>query len=78
MNLEVRVTPIQFANGQLISQHTIWIGNDNTPATLNKRTRLEIISPDVPTKSPEKSIIDTSTNQYIQFDATSPYKDVRT
>ena len=76
MNLEVRVTPIQFTNGQLISQHTIWIGNDNTPATLKQRTRLEIISPDVPTKSPEKSIIDSNKNQYLLFDATSPYKDV--
>ena len=74
--MEVRVTPIRFANGKLITQRTIWIGNDNTPVTLKHRTRLDINSPDVPTKSLAKSKIDSSNNQYIQFGATSAYKDV--
>jgi len=78
LNLEVRVTPIRFASGKLVTQRTIWIGNDNTPVTLVHRRRLNIPSPDVPTKSFVKSKIDSADNgnQYINFGATSAYKDV--
>lgn len=76
LNLEVRVTPIKFTSGNLITERTTWIGNDNTPATLNMRNRVEIISPDIPTKYMGMSKMDTSSNQYILFDSTSALKDV--
>ena len=46
--------------------------------TLVHRRRLNIPSPDVPTKSFVKSKIDSADNgnQYINFGATSAYKDV--
>jgi len=76
LNMEVRVTPIRFSSGQLISQRTVWIGNYNTPVTIKQRTLLEIRSPDVPTKRFPKSTIDSNKNQYLLFGATSAYKDV--
>ena len=76
LNLEIRVTPIRFHTGELIKERTVWIGNDNTPATPNMRTKLEIPSPDVPTKQPEESTLLSNRNQYLLFGATSSYKDV--
>ena len=76
LNMEIRVTPIRFSSGQLISQRTVWIGNYNTPVTIKQRTLLEIRSPDVPTKRFPKSTIDSNKNQYLLFGATSAYKDV--
>jgi len=76
MNLEIRITPIRFTSGKLVKERTIWMGNDNTPATPNIRTKLEIPSPDVPTKQMKMSSILSNHNQYLLFDATSVYKDV--
>ena len=78
LNMEVRVTPIRFSSGQLISQRTVWIGNYNTPVTIKQRTLLDIRNPDVPTKRFPKSTIDSNKNQYLLFGATSAYKDVST
>ena len=79
LNLEIRVTPIKFNNGELIEDRTVWLANDNTPAAADvdkKRRRLEIAYPDVSTKYMGQSEIDSEHNQYILFDATSAYKDV--
>ena len=77
LNLEIRVTPIKFKEGQLLADQSVWIGNDNTPATANKRIQIRVISPDIPTKFKGFSVIDSTTNQFIQFDTTSAKKDVR-
>lgn len=38
LNLEIRMTEIDFATGQLIDpDKSIWIGNDNTERSVNKR-----------------------------------------
>ncbi len=37
VNLEVRVTPVRFAEGTLVPDRSTWIGNDNTPATSETR-----------------------------------------
>ena len=50
--------------------------NSFFPATPNIRTKLEIPSPDVPTKQMKMSNILSNHNQYLLFDATSVYKDV--
>lgn len=78
LNMEIRVTPIRFSSGKLMKESSTWVGNDNTPASLppKKRQKLEIISPDVPTKYHGMSVIDSGNNQYLQFGATSAYKDV--
>ena len=73
----LQATPISFSNGKLLPDRSTWIGNDNTPVTIDQRQYVNIISPDVPTKFAGRSRIDTGTNQYINFDATSAEKDVR-
>ena len=56
-----------------------WKGNDNKAnnVTGNPRTKVEIPDPDVPTKYLGPTELDTQSNQYITFDATSARKDVR-
>jgi len=76
LNLEIRVTPIKFQKGDLLADRSTWIGNDNTPATSSPRTLVPIIQPDIPTKLLNRNHVDTRTDQFIQFDATSAHKDV--
>ena len=44
--------------------------------TVDQRQLISLVSPDVPTKFTGKSKIDSSNNQFINFDATSADKDV--
>jgi len=76
LNLEIQATPVKFREGKLLSDRSTWIGNDNTPATNKPRTFLPIIMPDVPTKLQGRNKVDSTTDQYLQFDATSAHKDV--
>ncbi|KAL9695482.1 hypothetical protein quinque_014767 [Culex quinquefasciatus] len=70
LNLEIRKTEMNFATGQLIdSNKNIWIGNDNTERSVDKRTELKLDRPHVPLLSPSKSIPDSASNQFIQFRA---------
>ncbi len=59
-----------------MADRSTWIGNDNTPATVDQRLPVNILSPDVPTKFAGKSRLDTGHNEYINFDATAADKDV--
>ena len=59
-----------------MADNSVWISNDNTPVTTNKRQPIFLLAPDIPTKFKGLSVIDTTTNQYIAFDATSAEKDV--
>jgi hypothetical protein len=72
---QFQVTPIQFTTGKVAPERSTWIGNDNTPATADRRRQVDIIMADVPTKFHGNSLIDTGHNQYIQFDATNDLKD---
>ena len=74
--LILKVTPIKFRDGKLSPDNSIWISNDNTPATTNRRQPFFLLSPDIPTRFQGNSLIDTTTNQYLAFDSTSPEKDV--
>jgi len=76
LNLEIQVTPVKFRTGDLSTDRSLWIANDNTPATSRPRTFLPIIMPDVPTKLGSQNEVLSTTDQFIQFDATSAYKDV--
>lgn len=75
VNLEVQITPIRFSSGKLVTDRSTWIANDNTPASANPRTQADIYMPDIPTMAHNSQIISTH-NKYIEFDATSPHKDV--
>ena len=76
LNLEIQITPVEFTTGKVLAHRAIWIANDNTPATLKPRALVPIIMPDVPTKYLGQNLIDTTSDQYIVFDATSAHKDV--
>ena len=75
--LFLKVTPIKFRGGKLLPDNSLWISNDNTPASINMRQPFFLLAPDVPTRFKGQSVIDTTTNQYLAFDTTSPEKDVR-
>ena len=72
----LKVTPIKFREGKLLADNSLWISNDNTPASINMRQPFFLLAPDVPTRFKGQSVIDTSSNQYLAFDTTSPEKDV--
>jgi len=76
LNLEIEVTPINFVTGKLIKDRATWIANDNTPATSKPRKLVPMVMPDIPTKWHGQNAVDSSTDQFIQFDSTSAHKDV--
>jgi len=76
LNLEIQVTPMKFRAGELVKDRSTWIANDNTPATSRPRVFLPIIQPDIPTRLQGQNSVSSSTDQFIQFDATSAHKDV--
>ena len=51
LNLEIQVTPIKFTTAELMKDQSIWVANDNTPASTNPRKLLPIVIPDIPTRS---------------------------
>lgn len=69
LNLEIRVTEMNFIEGRLIDPDTtsIWVGNDNTETSTNRRTAITLNRPDVPTNAVGMSKILSKTNQYIEF-----------
>ncbi|XP_039437888.2 uncharacterized protein LOC120419287 [Culex pipiens pallens] len=68
LNLEIRMTEIDFATGQLIDpDKSIWTGNDNTERSVNKRTELKLDQPNVPLLSPLKSEPNFISNRFIRF-----------
>ena len=75
--IQLKVTAIKFREGTLLPDNSVWIGNDNTPATTMIRQPFFLLAPDIPTRFKGLSVIDTTTNQYLAFDTTSPEKDVR-
>jgi len=77
LNLEVQATPIEFASGTLAPEKSIWIANDNTPASDKPRKLLPIVLPDIPTRLIGKNAVDGFDDEYIQFDTTSAHKDAQ-
>lgn len=78
LNLEIRVTELNFATGELIDPEvkSIWMSNDNTDSSAVKRTPVKLQNPDIPTLSMTKSDIDSKTNQYIEFTHSDLDKDL--
>jgi len=77
LNLEVRVAPIDFASGTIYASRATWIANDKTSAAeVRPRTKIQLTSPDLPTKSPIASVPDSNTETYVEFQASSLERDV--
>ena len=50
---QFQATPIEFTNGQLSQDLSVWVGSDRTPVhsvSGSVRTKLEINDPDIPTR----------------------------
>ena len=74
INLEARITPISFKDGKLDGATSTWIGNDKTQGSYeNRRTRVSLISPNVPTKYLGKNSIDSKNNQ-VRFFSVNTFK----
>merc|ERR1711860_348099 len=73
---EVEVTPISFSDGRLATENSAWTGNDITPVTSPPRTELLIVNPDVSSKTSAPSRMLGVDGKFVQFDSTSPEKDV--
>lgn len=78
LNFEIRVTELDFATGKLIDPETtsIWMSNDNTDSSADRRTPVKLNTPDVPILSPSKSVQDSKTNQYVEFTHSDIGRDV--
>lgn len=77
VNLEVKITPVNYTSGVMQPDRSYWISNDNTPAMAkNPREELGLHSPDDPTKFPALSKIDSRPDTFIQFVPTDRVKDV--
>ncbi|VVC42301.1 Protein of unknown function DUF4803 [Cinara cedri] len=78
LNIEIRVTPFDFMTGKLIDPATKsnWIGNDNTEFSNPPRIEIDISNSDLPTKSPNLSEMDMSSNKYLFFTHSSIDHDV--
>ncbi len=63
LNLEARITPIDFETGLMEKDKSTWIGNDKTSVSKDRRTRVAIITPDIPTRYFGKNSIDSRNNQ---------------
>ncbi|XP_061388415.1 uncharacterized protein LOC133323509 [Musca vetustissima] len=77
LNLEARLSEFNFETGKLVNPmvNSFWKSNDNTDVSGDRRQKVEMISPDVPTRTKAKSVPDSRHNQYIEFTASDVYKD---
>ncbi|KAG0714946.1 hypothetical protein GWK47_013061 [Chionoecetes opilio] len=77
LNLEVKITPVNYTSGVMQLDKSYWISNDNTPAMAqNPRREIELHSPDDPTKFPALSNIDSQPDTFMRFVPTDRVKDV--
>ncbi|XP_075158797.1 uncharacterized protein LOC142232004 isoform X2 [Haematobia irritans] len=77
LNLEARLSEFNFETGKLVNpqDNSFWKSNDNTDVSGDRRQKVELSSPDVPTRTKAKSVPDSRHNQYIEFTASDVYKD---
>ncbi|XP_062700151.1 uncharacterized protein LOC109408928 isoform X2 [Aedes albopictus] len=68
MNLEVRMTEMDFGAGKLVDpDKSIWVGSDKTEHSEDKRTEMKLDKPHIPILSATKSVPDSEPNQFIKF-----------
>jgi hypothetical protein len=66
LNLEIRNTEMDFATGFLNDRTSHWVSNDNTDASLERRTEVKLPKADIPISNPQ-NLPDSINNQYVQF-----------
>ncbi|XP_055710025.1 uncharacterized protein LOC129805843 isoform X2 [Phlebotomus papatasi] len=66
VNLEIRVNEFNFETGK-VDTIGIWISNDNTEVSAEKRTQIFLRQPNVPTRAKARSQVDSKSNQFIEF-----------
>nr|XP_022907954.1 uncharacterized protein LOC111419392 isoform X1 [Onthophagus taurus] len=76
LNLQIYVTPYDFATGKLKPALSEWLDNTNTEfSMISKRKKIEIKDRDVPTRSNLPSKIKSTHNEFLEFTHTSFEKD---
>ncbi|KAL9877999.1 chemokine-like protein orion isoform 1-T1 [Glossina fuscipes fuscipes] len=77
LNLEARLTEFNFETGKLVrpESNSFWKSNDNTDVSGDRRAKIVLNEPDMPTRTKAKSIPDSRHNQYIEFGPSSMRKD---
>lgn len=78
LNMEMQVTPIAARTAKLSPTKGYWISNDNTPSALSSpRQQLRLQGEqDVPTRTELPSWPDSKTDTFIEFEASSVWRDV--
>ena len=77
LNLEMEASPVDYSSGFIDSERAIWMANDNTPASeSNPRRKLNLLAPDVPIRSRLLALPDSTSDQFVEFQASSLEKDV--
>nr|XP_053657234.1 uncharacterized protein LOC128706306 [Cherax quadricarinatus] len=76
VNLEIRITPVNYTTGKLQPYKSYWISNDNTPA-MSRNSRLELVTlyPHDPTTFRTPSQEDSRPDTFIRFGPTDRRKD---
>ncbi|CAH2255101.1 jg7232 [Pararge aegeria aegeria] len=67
LHFEIRSTPFNYTTGRLAPDRSQWISNDNTEGADVPRSRLELIRPDIPTRSATPLPVDSKHDQYVEF-----------
>ncbi|CAG9863089.1 unnamed protein product [Phyllotreta striolata] len=70
LNFEILVTKFDFETGKLINPEStsIWKDNSNTDAaTTNRRKKVWLVDPDIPTRTTSPSIPTSQSDQYIEL-----------
>ncbi|XP_043229648.1 uncharacterized protein LOC122385438 isoform X2 [Amphibalanus amphitrite] len=77
LNMEIQVTPIAARTAKLSPTKGYWVSNDNTPSSLNSPRRDLRLGGDrdVPTLTQQPSWPDSDSDTFLQFEATSVYRD---
>lgn len=78
LNLEMRVTEIDFASGAVLEpEKSFWVSNDNTDQSVGTSKRHEMLLryPDISTNSKAKSMPMSTTNNFVKFTHTDMGKD---
>nr|XP_023013096.1 uncharacterized protein LOC111503106 [Leptinotarsa decemlineata] len=78
LNFEIYVSKFDFDTGKLINPQStsVWKDNTNTDsASKNPRTRVRLLSPDIPIRSPSPSIPTSKPDQYIELTHTDLDRD---
>ncbi|XP_053609791.1 uncharacterized protein orion isoform X4 [Plodia interpunctella] len=75
LHFEIRATPFNYTTGRLSPERSLWISNDNTDGTFSPRKKLDLTSPDIPTRSNVPLPVDSIHDQYMEFTHSDMSKD---